>query len=232
MCGCKKYAAEFLGTFLLVFLGCSSAVFAGGQIGWLGVSLVFGLTLMSCAFIFGGISGCHLNPAVTVGLFLAKRFPAKDICGYVFAQLIGAVAAGLLLYVIAKGAPSVDVAAGLALNGLGEHSPTACSVLSGFLGEIVGTFVLIFVILLATTKLVPDGWAPVVIGSTLSVLLMCVIPLTNGSLNIARSLGVAVLHGGWAITQLGIFAAAHFIGAVLAALAGCFFTNENGCCKK
>ncbi|MDR1907236.1 MAG: aquaporin [Holosporales bacterium] len=229
MCGCKKYAAELVGTFLLVFLGCTSAVLSGGQIGWLGVSLVFGLTLMASAYIFGGISGCHLNPAVTVGLCLAKRFPAKDVGGYIIFQLLGAIAAGCLLYVIAKGAPNVDVSAGLALNGMGEHSPTNCSVLAGFLGEVVGSFVLIFVILLATTKLVPDGFAPVVIGGTLSVLLMCLIPLTNGSLNVARSLGVAVFHGGWAITQLGLFLAAHFVGAVLAVLAGSFFTGE---CKK
>ncbi|MDR0625133.1 MAG: aquaporin [Holosporales bacterium] len=226
MCGCKKYAAEFLGTFLLVFLGCSSAVFSGGQIGWLGVSLVFGFTLMASASIFGGISGCHLNPAVTIGLLFAKRFPAKDVCGYVICQLLGAVAAGLLLYTMAKGAPNIDVSAGLALNGMGEHSPTACSVLSCFLGEVVGVFVLVFVILLATTKLVADGWAPLVIGSTLSVLLMCLIPVTNGSLNVARSLGVAVFYGGWAISQLGLFALAHLVGAVLAAIAGSFFTGN------
>ncbi|MDR0631511.1 MAG: aquaporin [Holosporales bacterium] len=227
MCGCNKYAAELVGTFLLVFLGCGSAVLSGGQIGWLGVSLAFGVTLTACAYIFGGISGCHLNPAVTFGLCLAKRFPSKDVGGYVLFQMLGAMLAGLVLYVIASGAPHVDVSAGLALTGMGgEHSPTSCSFLSGFLGEAVGTFVLVLVILLATTKSVPEGFAPIAIGGTLAVLLMFLIPVTNASLNVARSFGVAIFHGGWALSQLLLFALAQFSGALVAALVGTFFSKD------
>jgi aquaporin Z len=227
MCECKKYAAELVGTFLLVLLGCGSAVLSGGQIGWLGVSLAFGVTLTACAYIFGGISGCHLNPAVTIGLCIAKRFPSKDIGGYMLFQIIGAMLAGLLLYIIASGAPHVDVSAGLALTGMGgEHSPTSCSFLSGFLGEMIGTFVLVLVILLATDKSVPEGFAPIAIGGTLAVLLMFLIPVTNASLNIARSLGVAIFHGGWALSQLLLFAGAQLIGAISAALLGRFFSKS------
>jgi aquaporin Z len=225
MCDCKKYAAEFIGTFLLVFIGCGSAVLSGGQIGWLGVSLAFGLTLMACAYTLGGISGCHLNPAVTTGLFLAKRFPAKYVGSYIMFQMLGATLAGLLLYIIASGAPQVDVSKGLALNGMGAvHSPTDCSFLAGMLGEAVGTFILIFVIILATGQSIPA--APIAIGGTLAVLLMLLIPVTNASLNIARSFGVAIFHGGWALSQLLLFAAAQFIGAVGAAVAGSCFSKD------
>ncbi|MDR1207955.1 MAG: aquaporin [Holosporales bacterium] len=227
MSGCKKYAAELVGTFLLVFLGCGSAVLSGGQIGWLGVSLAFGVTLTACAYIFGGISGCHLNPAVTFGLCLAKRFPSKDIGGYILFQLFGAILAGALLFVIASGAPHVNVSQGLALTGMGgEHSPTSCSFLAGFLGEMIGTFVLVLVILLATNKSVPEGFAPIAIGGTLAVLLMLLIPVTNASLNIARSFGVAIFHGGWALSQLLLFAIAQLIGATFAAILGSFFSKD------
>ncbi|MDR2464387.1 MAG: aquaporin [Holosporales bacterium] len=226
MCVCKKYVAEFIGTFLLVFLGCGSAVFAGGQIGWLGVSLVFGITLMACAYIFGGISGCHLNPAVTGALLLSKRFPAKDFVGYIVSQMAGASLAGLVLYIIASGAPQIDVNAGLALNGLASHSPTGCSFCAGFLGEVVGTITLLLVILLATTKNVPEGFAPIAIGGALFVSLIFLIPLTNGSLNVARSFGVALFYGGWALSQLLWFAAAHIVAVVGAVYIGRFLNSE------
>jgi aquaporin Z len=228
VCNCclKKHVAEFIGTFLLVFVGCGSAVFAGSNIGYLGVSLAFGLTLMVCAYIFGPISGCHINPAVTIGLTLANRFHAKDVICYVCFQLLGATVAGAVLYWIASDAPNLDVKNGLALTGMGVHSPGGYSVVAGFLAEVIGTFVLVFVILLATTKDVTAGFAPIIIGTTLTVLLLVFIPVTNGSFNIARSVGVALFHGGWALAQLLIFLGAHVIAAVCAAVASSFF-----CCR-
>lgn len=218
--------AETIGTFLLVFLGCTSAVFSGGNIGWLGVSLSFGLTLMACAFIFGGISGCHLNPAVTLGLALARRFPGKDILAYVLCQLAGAALGGGLLYLLAQNCSHLDISDGLALTGMGQHSPTHCPLWVGFLAETVGTFVLVLVVLLATQY--AASLAPIAIGSILTVLLLGIIPITNGSLNIARSFGVALYHGGWALSQLPYFLGAQALAALLAALV----TRLTCCCCK
>jgi aquaporin Z len=227
MCNCKKYVSELIGTFLLVLLGCGSAVLSGGQIGWLGVSFAFGITLMACAYVFGGISGCHLNPAVTLALLLSKRFSSKDLVGYIASQLIGASLAGLVLFIIASGSPHIDASAGLALTGLADHSPTDSSFVSGILGEFIGTTTLLLVVLVATTKIVPAGFAPIAIGGTLSVLLMFLIPLTNASLNVARSFGVALFYGGWALYQLFWFAAAHIAAALAAVSINNFLKTEN-----
>jgi len=217
----KRYGAEFFGTFWLVLGGCGSAVLAAAfpelGIGFVGVSLAFGLTVLTMAFAIGHISGCHLNPAVSVGLWAGGRFPAKDLLPYVVAQVLGAVAAGAVLFVIASGREGFDVAAGFASNGYGAHSPGGYSLAAALVCEIVMTAMFLIVILGATDQRAPQGLAPIAIGLCLTLIHLVSIPVTNTSVNPARSTGVALFAGGWAIAQLWLFWLAPVAGAVLGA---------------
>ncbi len=217
----KKYGAEFMGTFWLVLGGCGSAVlaaaFPGLGIGLLGVSLAFGLTVLTMAFAIGHISGCHLNPAVSIGLWAGGRFPGKDLLPYIVAQVLGAVSAGGVLYLIASGKPGFDVSAGFASNGFGAHSPGGYSLLAALVCEVVMTMIFLVVILGATDKRAPQGLAPIAIGLCLTLIHLISIPVTNTSVNPARSTGVALFVGGWAVAQLWLFWVAPAIGAVLGA---------------
>ena len=218
----KKVAAEFVGTFWLVLGGCGSAVLAAAfpsvGIGLLGVSLAFGLTVLTMAFAIGHISGCHLNPAVSVGLWAGKRFPGRDLIPYIVAQVLGGLAAGGVLFVIASGKAGFDVHAGFASNGYGLHSPGSYSLLAAAVTEIVMTMIFLFVILGATDKRAPQGFAPIAIGLCLTLIHLISIPVTNTSVNPARSTGVAIFAGGWAISQLWLFWVAPIIGGALGAL--------------
>jgi aquaporin Z len=217
----KKYGAEFVGTFWLVLGGCGSAVLAAAfpsvGIGLLGVSLAFGLTVLTMAYAIGHISGCHLNPAVSVGLWAGGRFPAKELVPYIVAQVLGAVVAGGVLYVIASGKAGFDVAAGFASNGYGSHSPGGYSLLAALVCEVVMTLMFLLIILGATDKRAPQGFAPIAIGLGLTLIHLISIPVTNTSVNPARSLGVAVFVGGWAIEQVWLFWVAPIVGALLGA---------------
>jgi len=216
----KRCFAEAFGTFWLVFGGCGAAVLAGGGIGTLGISLAFGLTVLTMAYAIGHISGCHLNPAVTAGLCVAKRFPVKEAPAYVTAQVVGAIAGAGLVAAIASGKPGFDlVASGLAANGFGENSPGGYSLVSAFLAEASLTFAFLMVILGATDARAPKGFAPVAIGLCLALIHFIGIPVTNLSVNPARSTGPAVFVGGWALSQLWIFWAAPLVGAVVAGFA-------------
>ncbi len=218
----RKYGAEFFGTFWLVLGGCGSAVLAAGfpevGIGLLGVSLAFGLTVLTMAYAIGHISGCHLNPAVSVGLWAGGRFPASQLLPYIVAQVLGGIAAGGVLFVIASGKAGFEASAGFAANGYGLHSPGGYSLLAAFMTEVVMTLMFLLIILGATDKRAPQGFAPIAIGLGLTLIHLISIPVTNTSVNPARSLGVAVFAGGWAIEQLWLFWAAPVIGAVLGAL--------------
>ncbi|MCC5839226.1 MAG: aquaporin Z [Opitutales bacterium] len=218
----NKYAAEFVGTFWLVLGGCGSAVlaaaFPGVGIGLLGVSLAFGLTVLTMAYAIGHISGCHLNPAVSVGLWAGGRFPAKELPPYIIAQVLGGVVAGGILYLIASGQAGFSVSDGFAANGYGAHSPGGYSMLSGFITEVVMTMMFILIILGATDKRAPAGFAPIAIGLGLTLIHLVSIPVTNTSVNPARSTGVALYVGGWAIGQLWLFWVAPLIGGALGAL--------------
>ncbi|MDO8408678.1 MAG: aquaporin Z [Phenylobacterium sp.] len=218
----KRLAAECLGTSWLVLGGCGSAVLAAGfpevGIGLLGVSLAFGLTVLTMAYAIGHVSGCHLNPAVSLGLFFGGRFPAKDLAPYVAAQVLGAVAGAAVLYVIASGAPGFDVQAGFASNGFGEHSPAGFGLLAALAAEIVLTFMFLIVILGSTHGAAPKGFAPIAIGLCLTLIHLISIPVTNTSVNPARSTGVAVFVGDWAMGQLWLFWVAPLVGAALAGL--------------
>lgn len=218
----KKYVAESLGTFWLVLGGCGSAVLAAAfpnvGIGLLGVSLAFGLTVLTMAYAIGHISGCHLNPAVSVGLWMGGRFPANQLLPYIVSQVVGAIAAGGVLYLIASGKAGFDVAAGFASNGYGEHSPGGYSLLSALVTEVVMTMMFLLIILGATDTRAPAGLAPIAIGLGLTLIHLISIPVTNTSVNPARSLGVAVYVGDWALAQLWLFWLAPIIGAVLGAL--------------
>jgi aquaporin Z len=217
----QKYGAEFFGTFWLVLGGCGSAVLAAAfpdvGIGLLGVSLAFGLTVLTMAFAIGHISGAHLNPAVSVGLWAGGRFPASQILPYVVAQVLGAVVAGGVLYVIASGQADFDVSAGFASNGYGTHSPGGYSLLSALVTEVVMTMMFLLVILGATDKRAPQGFAPIAIGLCLTLIHLISIPVTNTSVNPARSTGVAVYVGDWAIVQLWLFWLAPIVGGLLGA---------------
>jgi len=217
----KKIAAEFLGTFWLVLGGCGAAVLAAGVpdvgIGYAGVALAFGLTVLTGAYAFGHISGGHFNPAVTFGLYVAGRFPAKDIPAYWIAQLLGGIAAGGVLYIIASGAAGFDASAGFASNGYGDHSPQHYSLLAGAVCEIVMTFMFLIVILNST--LAAPSYAPIAIGLCLTLIHLISIPVTNTSVNPARSTGVAIFQGSWAIEQLWMFWVMPLVGAGLAGLA-------------
>jgi aquaporin Z len=218
----KSYAAEFIGTFWLVLGGCGSAVLAAAfpelGIGLLGVSLAFALTVVTMAYAIGHISGCHLNPAVSVGLWLGGRFPAGQLLPYVVAQVLGAVAAGGVLFVIASGSADFDVAAGFASNGYGEHSPGGYALMSVLVCEIVMTAMFLVIILGATDSRAPPGFAPLAIGLALCLIHLISIPVSNTSVNPARSTGVALYVGDWATAQLWLFWVAPIIGAALGAL--------------
>jgi len=218
----KRASAEFLGTFWLVFGGCGSAVlaaaFPGLGIGFTGVALAFGLTVLTMAFAIGHISGCHLNPAVSVGLAVGKRFPFSDLPAYIAAQVAGAIAAAGVLYVIASGKAGFDLAGGFASNGYGEHSPGGYSLLACLVAEIVLTYFFLTVILGATDSRAPAGFAGIPIGLALTLIHLVSIPVTNTSVNPARSTGPALFVGGWAIEQLWLFWVAPIIGAALAGL--------------
>jgi len=217
----KSYCAEFFGTFWLVLGGCGSAVLAAAfpdvGIGLLGVSLAFGLTVLTMAFAIGHISGCHLNPAVSIGLWAGGRFPAKNLAPYIAAQVLGAIVAGGVLYIIASGKPGFELSAGFASNGYGEHSPGGYSLLAALVAEVVLTMMFLLVILGATDKRAPQGLAPIAIGLCLTLIHLISIPVTNTSVNPARSTGVAVFVGDWAISQLWLFWLAPIIGALLGA---------------
>ncbi|KRW63069.1 porin [Aeromonas allosaccharophila] len=219
----KPVAAEFMGTFWLVLGGCGSAVLAAAfphvGIGLLGVSLAFGLTVLTMAFAIGHISGCHLNPAVTVGLWAGGRFPASGVLPYIVAQVLGGIAAAAVLYVIASGQAGFDLSAGFASNGYGEHSPGGYSLTAALVCEMVMTGFFLFVIMGATDSRAPVGFAPIAIGLCLTLIHLVSIPVTNTSVNPARSTGVALFVGDWAVSQLWLFWVAPIVGAILGALA-------------
>jgi len=218
----KRFVAELIGTLWLVLGGCGSAVlaaaFPGLGIGFVGVALAFGLTVLTMAYAIGHVSGCHLNPAVSLGLTVGGRFPARELLPYVVAQVLGGVAGAAILYVIASGHPGFDVAAGFASNGYGEHSPGGFSLGACLLSEIVMTFGFLFVILGSTHGSAPKGFAPIAIGLCLTLIHLISIPVTNTSVNPARSTGPALFVGGWALSQLWLFWVAPLAGAVLAGL--------------
>ncbi|HEX4552184.1 aquaporin Z [Pseudomonas sp.] len=216
----KRSVTELLGTFWLVLGGCGSAVLAASSplgIGVLGVALAFGLTVLTMAFAIGHISGCHLNPAVSVGLVVGGRFPARELPAYVIAQVLGGILAAALLYHIASGKEGFDIAAGLASNGYGEHSPGKYSMAAGFVTELVMTGMFVIIILGATDRRAPAGLAPIAIGLGLTLIHLISIPVTNTSVNPARSTGPALMVGGWAIAQLWMFWVAPLLGAVVGA---------------
>jgi aquaporin Z len=216
----KRAAAEFLGTFWLVLGGCGSAVLAAAfphvGIGLLGVALAFGLTVLTMAFAIGHISGCHLNPAVSLGLVMGGRFKAAELLPYVLAQVLGGIVAAAVLYFIASGKAGFELSSGLAANGYAEHSPGGYTLAAGFVTEVVMTFMFLIVILGATDARAPQGFAPIAIGLCLTLIHLISIPVTNTSVNPARSTGPALIVGGWAISQLWLFWIAPLLGAALA----------------
>lgn len=227
----NKYGAEFFGTFWLVLGGCGSAVLAAAfpnvGIGLLGVSLAFGLTVLTMAYTIGHISGCHLNPAVSIGLWAGGRFPANQLAPYIIAQVLGGIVAGGVLYIIASGKAGFDVSAGFASNGYGPHSPGGYSLLAALVCEVVMTMMFLVIILGATDERAPKGFAPLAIGLGLTLIHLISIPVTNTSVNPARSLGVAIFAGDWAIAQLWLFWVAPIAGALLGAVVYRFI----GCTK-
>ena len=227
----EKYGAELFGTFWLVLGGCGSAVLAAAfpdvGIGLLGVSFAFGLTVLTMAFAIGHISGCHLNPAVSIGLWAGGRFPVAELLPYIISQVAGAVLAGGVLYLIASGKEGFDLAAGFASNGYGAHSPGGYSLLAALVTEVVMTMMFLIVILGATDKRAPQGFAPIAIGLCLTLIHLISIPVTNTSVNPARSTGVALFVGDWAISQLWLFWGAPIVGALLgAAVYRCIGSEE------
>lgn len=226
----KKYAAELIGTFWLTFAGCGSAVIAAAfpqvGIGLLGVAFAFGLSVVTMAYAIGHISGCHLNPAVTVGLAAGGRFPGSQILPYIIAQVVGAVLAAALLYTIASGAAGFDVSKGFASNGYGAHSPGQYSLVAGFLMEVTMTAVFLFIIMGATHGKAPAGFAPLAIGFALVMIHLVSIPVTNTSVNPARSTGPALFVGGWALQQLWLFWVAPLIGGVIGGVVYRWLSDE------
>ncbi|PXX47755.1 aquaporin Z [Undibacterium pigrum] len=218
----KQYGAEFLGTFWLVLGGCGSAVlaaaFPGVGIGLHGVSLAFGLTVLTMAYAIGHISGCHLNPAVSIGLWAGGRFPANKLLPYIVAQVLGGIVAGGVLYLIASGKAGFDVSGGFASNGFAEHSPGGYSMVAALVTEVVMTMMFLVIILGVTDSRAPQGFAPIAIGLGLTLIHLISIPVTNTSVNPARSTGVAIYVGGWALQQLWLFWLAPIVGAVLGAV--------------
>lgn len=226
----KRSVAEFIGTFWLVLGGCGSAVLAAAfpevGIGLLGVALAFGLTVLTMAFAIGHISGCHLNPAVSVGLLAGGRFKVSDLPAYIVAQVLGAVAAAAALYFIASGKAGFDLSGGLASNGYAEHSPGGYTMIAGLVTEIVMTFMFLLIILGATDKRAPQGFAPIAIGLGLTLIHLISIPVTNTSVNPARSTGPALIVGGWALQQLWLFWVAPIVGAAIAGIVYRWFESE------
>lgn len=228
----KQYSAEFIGTFWLVLGGCGSAVIAAAfpsvGIGLLGVAFAFGLTVLTMAYAIGHISGCHLNPAVSIGLWAGGRFPANKLAPYIVAQVLGAIAAGAVLYIIASGKAGFDVTAGFASNGYDAHSPGQYSMFAALVTEIVMTMMFLLIILGATDDRAPKGFAPIAIGLGLTLIHLISIPVTNTSVNPARSTGVALFAGDWALSQLWLFWVAPIIGAMLGAYLYRFIGNKQG----
>ena len=226
----NKHGAEFLGTFWLVLGGCGSAVLAAAfpdvGIGLLGVSLAFGLTVLTMAYAIGHISGCHLNPAVSIGLWAGGRFPAKDLVPYIISQVLGGIVAGGVLYLIASGKAGFDLSAGFASNGYGEHSPGGYSLTAALVSEVVMTMMFLVVILGATDQRAPKGFAPIAIGLCLTLIHLISIPVTNTSVNPARSTGVALFVGDWATAQLWLFWVAPIAGALLGSVVYRFIGKE------
>jgi len=218
----RKATAEFIGTFWLVLIGAGSAVLAAGfpevGIGWLGVALAFGLALTTIAYVIGGISGCHINPAVSLGLWVGGRMKTKDVVPYIAAQVLGAIVGAAVLYAIASGKSGFDVDQGFAANGFGDHSPDGYNLGAAFVTEVVLTLVFLLVILGVTRPGAPAGFAPLAIGLTLVIILLFAIPVDNASVNPARSTGPAVFVGGWALEQLWLFWVAPIVGALLGGL--------------
>lgn len=216
----KRAWAEFFGTFWLVFGGCGAAVLAAAfpqfGIGFVGVAFAFGLTLLTMAYAIGHISGCHINPAVSLGLYVGKRFPARELPHYIIAQVLGGIAGAGVLYLIASGQSSFDITAGFAANGYGAHSPGGYSLLSCIVAEMVLTFFFLLIILGSTDKRAPQGFAPIAIGLGLTLIHLIGIPVTNLSVNPARSTGPAVFAGGWALGELWLFWIAPIVGGALA----------------
>jgi aquaporin Z len=229
----KRMAAEIIGTFWLVFGGCGSAVLAAAfpsvGIGLHGVSLAFGLTVLTMAYAIGHISGCHLNPAVSVGLWAGRRFPAAEVIPYIIAQVIGAIIGAFILYLIASGKADFALSAGFASNGYGDHSPGKYTLFAGLVAEVVLTFMFLLVILGATDGRAPQGFAPIAIGLALTLIHLISIPVTNTSVNPARSTGPAIFVGGWALGQLWLFWVAPLIGA---AAAGAVYCSLFGAAKE
>jgi len=213
----QVFAAELVGTFVLVFGGCGAAVLAGAHIGYLGVSLAFGLSLLVMAYAIGPISGCHVNPAVSIGLALARKLPGSMLLIYIVAQLVGAIIAGGVLLVVATGTPGFNLSQGFATNGYGAHSPGGYNLLACLVAEIVLTFFLVFTVLGTTHPKFPAGFGGIPIGFVLVLIHLVGIPITNTSVNPARSIGVAVFQGGWALAQLWLFIVAPILGALMAA---------------
>ncbi|MCB1858162.1 MAG: aquaporin Z [Gammaproteobacteria bacterium] len=228
----KRYGAEFFGTYWLVLGGCGSAVLAAAfpevGIGLLGVSLAFGLTVLTMAYAIGHISGCHLNPAVSIGLWAGGRFPAGELLPYIISQVAGGVLAGATLYLIASGKVGFDVSSGFASNGYGAHSPGGYSLIAALITEVVMTMMFLLVILGATDKRAPQGFAPIAIGLCLTLIHLISIPVTNTSVNPARSTGVAVFVGDWALSQLWLFWVAPILGGMLGAMVYRFIGGEQG----
>jgi aquaporin Z len=229
----SKLGAEFIGTFWLVLGGCGSAVlaaaFPGLGIGFAGVALAFGLTVLTMAFAIGHISGCHLNPAVSFGLWAGKRFQGKELIGYVVAQVLGGALAALVLYIIASGKPGFSLSAGFAANGYGEHSPGGYALPAALICELVMTFMFLMIIMGSTDKRAPQGFAPIAIGLGLTLIHLISIPVTNTSVNPARSTSQAIFVGGWALSQLWLFWVAPILGGILAGFVyrGLFGEREN-----
>src|SRR5436190_9984067 len=228
----KRSFAEFLGTFWLVFGGCGSAVLAAAfpnvGIGLLGVSLAFGLTVLTMAYAIGHISGCHLNPAVSIGLWAGKRFPARDLAPYIVAQVIGGIIGAGVLLIIASGQPGFDISKGFAANGYADHSPGAYGLAACLVAEVVLTFMFLMIILGATDGRAPKGFAPIAIGLGLTLIHLIGIPVTNLSVNPARSTGPALFVGGWALAQLWLFWLAPIVGACLAGFFYSWLARETG----
>jgi aquaporin Z len=218
----RKLSAEFIGTFWLVLGGCGSAVLAAAfpdmGIGFVGVALAFGLTVLTMAYAIGHISGCHLNPAVSFGLWAGKRFKGSELIGYIIAQMLGAIVAALVLFFIASGKAGFNLSSGFASNGFADHSPGGYSLGAAFLCEAVMTFIFLMVILGSTDKRAPQGFAPIAIGLALTLIHLISIPVTNTSVNPARSTSQAIFVGGWAISQLWLFWVAPILGAIIAGL--------------
>ncbi len=232
----KRALAEFIGTFWLVFGGCGSAVlaaaFPGVGIGLLGVALAFGLTVLTMAYAIGHVSGCHLNPAVSVGLVVGKRFPASDLIAYVVAQVAGGIVAAAVLFMVASGKPGFDLVGGFASNGYAAHSPGGYSLMACLVAEVVLTFMFLVIILGATDRRAPQGFAPIAIGLGLTLIHLIGIPVTNLSVNPARSTGPALFVGGWALEQLWLFWLAPILGAVVAGIIYPVFAGESEIEKK